>query len=232
MTSHAHTTSRTPAGPAPVRETLAAGEAVVLPNPAPLTYVVTATRSRAVNEAKGRDANQPVALWAHHPDTLDTLDRLWDLTPQDRTLARRLLGEEHLTVLLPLRPGEKRPAWLTPGEKDGWVLLFGARWKPLRSLLDEHPVLYVSSANRTGHPPAATVEEALAMFPATIPVLQIPASTDTAAVAATARQATTTVRLHPDSRLELHRNGAQDQDYGDADTFLAHLRARYKVTAG
>ncbi|MFJ9061760.1 Sua5/YciO/YrdC/YwlC family protein [Streptomyces sp. NPDC102409] len=233
MTSDAHPTCRLPAGFTSVREALAAGEAVVLPNPAPLTHVVTATRPRAVNQAKGRDADQPVALWAHHSDTLDTLDRLWDLTPKDRLLARLLLGDAHLTVLLPLRPGAGGPAWLAPAQKDGWVLLFGARWQPLRSLLNEHPVLYVSSANRTGHQPAATTEEALAMFPTTVPVLQTPASTDTtAAVTTTARQATTTVRLRPDSRIELHRSGAQDQNYSGADAYLGHLRARYRDTAG
>ncbi|MFD5872049.1 hypothetical protein [Streptomyces sp. NPDC060322] len=185
------------------------------------------------NQAKGRDADQPVALWAHHSDTLDTLDRLWDLTPKDRLPARLLLGDAHLTVLLPLRPGAEAPAWLAPAQKDGWVLLFGARWQPLRSLLDEHPVLYVSSANRTGHQPAATTEEALAMFPTTVPVLRAPASTDTTeAVTTTARQATTTVRLHPDSRIELHRSGAQDRNYNGADAYLGHLRARNRDTAG
>ncbi|NED80455.1 hypothetical protein G3I76_10210 [Streptomyces sp. SID11233] len=230
MTSTPHPKARPPADFTGVREVLAAGEAVVLPNPAPLTHVVTATRSRAVNAAKGRDARQPVALWAHHPDTLDTLDRLWDLTPRDRVLARRLLGDEHLTVLLPLRPGLEGPAWLAPAQKDGWVLLFGARWQPLRPLLDEHPVLYVSSANRTGHPPATTTEEALAMFPAAVPVLHLPQPDGGPSRAG--RRATTTVRLPPDGRLDLHRHGAQDRDHGSAGAYLNHLRARYPVTTG
>lgn len=228
MTSTAEPTARPPADFTTVRDALAAGGAVVLPNPAPLTHVVTATRPRAVNQAKGRNADQPVALWAHHPGTLDTLDRLWDLTPQDRTLARRLLGDEHLTVLLPLRPGAEGPAWLAPAQKDGWVLLFGARWQPLRPLLDEYPMLYVSSANRTGHPPATTTEEALAMFPAAVPVLDPPQPD--AGLSGTERQATTTVRLHPDGRPELHRHGAQDQNHGSAGAYLRHLLARYTAT--
>ncbi|MFE5597488.1 hypothetical protein [Streptomyces sp. NPDC056549] len=52
--------------------------------------------------------------------------------------------------------------------KNGWMLLFGARWQPLHPLLDDHPVLYVSSANLTGHPPAADTGTALAMFPPTV----------------------------------------------------------------
>ncbi|TXS44309.1 Sua5/YciO/YrdC/YwlC family protein [Streptomyces sp. t39] len=228
MTSTEDPVSRPPADFTLLRDALAAGGAVVVPNPAPLTHVVTGTCSRAVNRAKGRDADQPVALWAHHPGILDTLDELWDLAPQHGALARRLLGEEHLTVLLPLRRGAEGPAWLAPARKDGWVLLFGARWQPLRPLLDEYPVLYVSSANRTGHPPAATAGEALAMFPATVPVLDLPQPD--AGLNGTARQATTTVRLHPDGRPELHRHGAQDRNHGRADAYLRHLRARYAAT--
>ncbi|MFI0228205.1 hypothetical protein [Streptomyces sp. NPDC017086] len=212
---------------AQVRSSLATGRAVVLPNPAPLTHVITATGPRAVNEAKGRPPGRPVALWAHHPGTLRALDPLWDLTPRCRTLARWLLAEEHLTVLLPLRPRATCPAWLAPAEKDGWILLFGARWDPLRPVLDAQPLLYVSSANRTGRPPAATTAEALAMFPATVPVLAPPpaAGPDTPREAVP-RQATTTVRLHPDGRLLLHRDGAQNRPYPRPEDYLARLRAR------
>jgi L-threonylcarbamoyladenylate synthase len=215
----ANAPARTPATPAETRRALAAGRPVVLPNPAPLTHVVTAVHAPAVNAAKERPLTQPVALWAHHPATLRALDPLWDLAPGDRAPARRLLTEEHLTVLLPLRPDTERPAWTAPAAKDGWMLLFGARWEPVRPLLDDHPVLYVSSANRTGRPPAAHTDEALAMFPATVPVLATPHP------AAGRRRATTTVRLHPDGRLALHRPGAQDAPYRRPEDCLRGLRA-------
>ncbi|WP_444960452.1 hypothetical protein [Nocardiopsis sp. M1B1] len=221
------TRPRTPVTLAEAGRALGRGTAVVLPNPAPLTHVVTAATAPAVNRAKGRAVEQPVALWAHHPDTLSALDGVWDLTSEDRVLARRLLAEEHLTVLLPLRPRAERPAWLEPAAKDGWVLLFGARWQPLRPLLDDHPVLYVSSANRTGSPPVATTGEALAMFPAAVPVLERPGSGWADPAEETDRRATTTVRITSEGRLRLHRHGAQDRRHPCADAYLRHLRARY-----
>jgi tRNA A37 threonylcarbamoyladenosine synthetase subunit TsaC/SUA5/YrdC len=217
---------RETAAPHDVRRALREGAAVVLPNPAPLTCVVTATRPHTVNEAKARPAGQPVALWAHHPGTLDAVTARTALDAAGTALAGRLLAEEHLTLLLPLRAGAEPPAWLAPACKDGWTLLFGARWQPLAPLLDEHPVLYVSSANRTGRPPAATPAEALAMFPASVPVLRPPLRADDAP-GGPDRRATTTVALHPDGRLTLHRHGAQNQPYPHPDDYLAHLRTRY-----
>ncbi|GAA2242932.1 hypothetical protein GCM10010145_06620 [Streptomyces ruber] len=221
---------RAPASLVQAAQVLRDGAAVVVPNPAPLTHVVVSPRSRTVNEAKGRPAGQPVALFAHHPDTLRALDDIWDLDPDRRATARWLLVEERLTVLVPVRTGIELPDWAAPAVKDGWMLLFGARWEPLRPLLDEHPVLYVSSANRTGRPPAATTAEALAMFPATVPVLALPEQGPEephAATAGTERRATTTVRLHPDGRFELHRHGAQDQHHADPEQYLRQLRARH-----
>ncbi|ROQ63743.1 telomere recombination protein [Streptomyces sp. 840.1] len=209
-----------------IRRALRGDAAVVLPNPPPLTHVVTATRPHTVNEAKARPAAQPVALWAHHPATLRTVTACTGLDPAGTALAGRLLAEEHLTLLLPLRTDTRLPAWLPPACKDGWVLLFGARWHPLVPLLDDHPVLYVSSANRTGHQPATTPAEALAMFPASVPVLHLPHPGDDPADSAT-RRATTTVALHPDGNLALHRTGAQDQPYPHPDDYLAHLRTQY-----
>ncbi|WP_158771504.1 hypothetical protein [Streptomyces sp. NRRL S-340] len=153
-----------------------------------------------------------MALWAHHVASVG--------------LAARLLAEEHLTLLLPLRAGTQLPAWLAPACKDDRALLFGACWRPLAPLLDEHRVLCVSSADRTGHPPAATPAEALAMFPATVPVLHLPHPADDPA-GGPARRATTTVALHPDGRLTLQCHGAQNQPYPDPDDYLDHLRTRY-----
>ncbi|MEU0254373.1 hypothetical protein ABZ299_18100 [Streptomyces sp. NPDC006184] len=198
MTAAGTPPRRTPVPLEEARRALRDGAAVVLPNPAPLTHVVTACRARAVNEAKGRPAGQPVALWAQHPDTLRALGHVWDLGPGQGAMARWLLAHGHLTVLVRVRDTEAAPAWTGPALKDGWMLLFGARWQPLRPLLDEHPVLYVSSADRTGQPPAATTDEALDMFPAGVPVLPTPEPDGPhTAAAGTARRATTTVRSIP-----------------------------------
>ncbi|MFG2622791.1 hypothetical protein ACGFXC_34785 [Streptomyces sp. NPDC048507] len=216
---------RAAVGPDRAGRELLAGRAVVLPNPAPLTHVVAATTAPAVNGAKGRPADQPVALWAHHADTLDALAGLWDLAPAHHAPVRHLLAGEHLTVLLPVRPGAVRPSWSDPAVKDGWMLLFGAYWEPLRPLLDAHPLLYVSSANRTGLPPVADAAGALAMFPPTVSVLR-PPDRGGDGPAPTARQATTTVRVLPGGELRLHRPGAQDRAYGPADAYLRDLYAR------
>ncbi|MFD4910137.1 hypothetical protein [Kitasatospora purpeofusca] len=216
---------------AAVRAALTRGRAVVLPNPAPLTCVVAATRPDAVNTAKQRPAEQAVALWAHHPRTLEALTERLDLGPDALRLARRLLAEEHLTVLAPVRRPEEAPPWLAPATQDGWTLLFGARWQPLADLLDAFPVLYVSSANRTGHDPAPGPAEALAMFPPDVPVLRSPVPDDgpdgpddPSGHGGAGRAATTTVRLHPDGRLDLHRHGAQDRAFAAPDQYLARLR--------
>ncbi|MET9120573.1 hypothetical protein [Streptomyces sp. NPDC004528] len=210
-----------------VRACLSLGRAAVLPNPAPLTFVVTATTAHAVNRAKGRPAGRPVALWTHHPRTTDLVLRSLRLAPRAAQSARLLLTEERVTVLAPLRRDHTPPDWLAPATHDGWVLLFGARWSPLRPVLDEHPVLYVSSANRTGLPPAPTAARARAVFPGQVPVL------DPAALPGTVpdppgsppRAATTTLRLHPDGRTELHRPGAQDAAHPGPAAYLRHLRA-------
>ncbi|WP_051967287.1 hypothetical protein [Kitasatospora mediocidica] len=210
------------------RAALRRGEAVVLPNPAPLTCVVAATDVQVVNTTKGRPADQAVALWAHHPDTLHALGRALALDTEATALAHRLLTEERVTLLVPLHPDTPLPGWLAPAARDGWALLFGARWAPLLPVLTPCPVLYVSSANRTGHAPAATAADALAMFPAGTPVLAAADDDTDTGTGRRRRRATTTLRLHPDQRIELHRHGAQDHPYPDPAHYLAQLHARYR----
>ncbi|MFC8448912.1 hypothetical protein [Kitasatospora sp. NPDC057223] len=223
---------------ATVRLALARGSAVVLPNPAPLTCVVAATEPAAVNAAKQRPPGQAVALWAHHPVTLDRLVGLLALDPADLRLARRLLAEELLTLLVPVRDEAAAPGWLGPATRDGWTLLFGARHPGLGPLLDPFPLLYVSSANRTGQLPCPTPADAAAVFAPAVPVLAEPVLPEPVPVEPVPavpvpvepvqRRATTTVRLHPDGRLDLHRHGAQDlgRPGGTAD-YLARLRRTY-----
>lgn len=202
------------------------GEAVVLPNPAPLTFVVAATDARTVNRAKGRPEGQAVALWVHDPATFAALDDTLDLDSDLRAATRLLLTEQRVTLLVPLRPGATGSDWLAPAARESWAMLFGTRWPPLLPVLADHSVLYVSSANRTGRPPAATAAQARDMFPDSVPVLsaeQLP-GTDSGPDT-TPRAATTTLRLYPDARIVVHRRGAQDAAFTDPDRYLAHLRA-------
>ena len=201
---------------------LRAGSAIVVPNPPPLTHVVTGTDPAAVNTAKGRPARQPVAVWI-------TDDAQWSelaaTVPLDRAaadLARRLLIEELVTLLIPVEPG-RHPHWLAPAVHEGHALLFGARWKPLCELLPEVGVRYVSSANRTGTPPVGTASDARVMFGGRVCVLEV-GEPDPPGVL---RRATTTVRIHRDRTLTVTREGAHDHAHGGPRRYLDHLRDRY-----
>ncbi|WP_329485499.1 hypothetical protein OG618_02715 [Kitasatospora sp. NBC_01246] len=133
---------------------------------------------------------------------------------------------------MPLRPGATLPDWLPPASRDGWTLLFGARWTPLLPVLEDHPIRYVSSANRTGHPPAASAADATAMFPDTVPVLGATSLTGAGRdPAGPPRWATTTLRLHAGGRIYLRRHGAEDHPHGSADRYLERVRAGYGGTA-
>jgi L-threonylcarbamoyladenylate synthase len=207
-----------------VADALRSGSAVVLPNPFPLTSVVAATAPDVVNTAKGRPAEQAVALWLADDDRWDEFAPALDLDAATRVLARRLLVDERLTLLLPLTAG-RAPAWTRAATRDGHALVFGACWPPLRPILADAGHLHVSSANRTGHPPAASATEARAMFPPDVHVLD---ATD--GLPTTGRRATTTVRVSRGHVLTLTRAGAQDHAHGGQDAYLAHLRSACGVT--
>jgi hypothetical protein len=134
-----------------------------------------------------------------------------------RLFARDLLVRERLTLLLPLGSG-RVPDWARPAIRDGHALVFGACWDPLRPILAGHP--HVSSANRTGHPPAASPAEARATFPPEVHVLD----TDDGSPA-TGRAATTTLRLSRGHAMTHTRSGAQDRAHGGPDAYLTYLRA-------
>ncbi|MFG3043288.1 hypothetical protein ACGFYZ_40965 [Streptomyces sp. NPDC048330] len=200
---------------------LATGRAAVLPNPSPLTYVVTATTPQAVNNAKGRPTGQEVALWVHDDTSWTDLATHLDLTPTAKRTATTLLRDHLVTLLVPTRNHTPPPAWTTPALRDAHLLLFGARWQPLTPLLNRFPRLYVSSANRTGHPPAATASQATAMFGSGAPVTDADALRNTG----TPHAATTMLRITPAGDLDHIRHGAQDQAHGsDPDRYLEHLR--------
>ncbi|MEV7770189.1 hypothetical protein [Kitasatospora sp. NPDC086791] len=200
---------------------LTAGRAVILPNPSPLTYVVTATTPQAVNNAKGRPTDQEVALWVHDDTTWTDLTTQLDLTPTALRTALTLLRDHLVTLLVPVRTDTPPPGWTTPALRDGHLLLFGARWHPLTPLLSRFPRLYVSSANRTGQPPAATAPQATAMFGPDTPVTDA----DTLRHTDTPHAATTMLRITPDGDLAHIRHGAQDEAHGcDPNRYLEHLR--------
>ncbi|MFD7028582.1 hypothetical protein ACFWAR_11180 [Streptomyces sp. NPDC059917] len=203
-------------------EALGDGRAAVLPNPSPLTYVVAATTPGAVNRAKGRPADQEVALWVHADAVWQDLAPALSLSPAARRGALDLLRGERVTLLVPVSADAPCPAWAGPALRDGHLLLFGARWQPLAPLLEGFPRLYVSSANRTGGPPAATAAEATAMFGPGVAVVDADALRESGAPHA----ATTMLRISREGELAHVRGGAQDRAHGpDPALYLERLRA-------
>ncbi|GAA2813243.1 hypothetical protein GCM10010452_47060 [Crossiella cryophila] len=193
---------------------LARGAAVVLPNPYPLTSVVAATTAEAVNAAKGRPAGQAVALWLVGDGPWAELAAALDLDSRGLALARHLLVEERVTALLPITPAA--PRWVLDAAREGFVLVFGSCWAPLRPLLTQP--LRVSSANRTGHAPVADPASARAEFPPEVHVLDAGDGHPS-----WGRRATTTLRLTR-AGIEHVRPGAQCHARGGPAAYLAHLR--------
>ncbi|MFJ1767828.1 hypothetical protein ACIOD2_46400 [Amycolatopsis sp. NPDC088138] len=202
-------------------DALGAGSAVVFPNPYPLTSVVAATAPGVVNTAKGRPEDQAVALWLVGDEIWTEFAAALDLDDATRVFARELLVHERVTLLLPLMSG-RVPDQARPATRDGHALVFGACWDPLRPILAGAGLLHVSSANRTGHPPAASPAEVRAMFPPDVHVVD---ATDDASAAG--RAATTTLRVSRNHTLTHTRSGAQDRDCGGREAYLARLRSVY-----
>ncbi len=207
----------------PVRDALAGGAAVVLPNPPPLTYLVAATSPTTVNTAKGRPYDQEVALWVTRDAQLGELAAAFALDGEGMALARRLLVAERVTLLVPLRAGQAAPHWLAPSVRDGHALLFGARWAPLRPLVRGFTALYVSSANRAGRRPAARATQARVMFGERTAILD----GDAWPGAGPRRGAATMLRLRPDATIDHVRPGAQNSAHADPAAYLACLREHH-----
>jgi tRNA A37 threonylcarbamoyladenosine synthetase subunit TsaC/SUA5/YrdC len=214
-------TTRPPGALAEAREVLRGGGAVVLPNPHPLTSVVAATAPEVVNGAKGRPADQSVALWIVDDERWAEFAVHTALDAPARDLARRLLVEELVTLLVPV--GE-HPPWIAPATRDGKTLLFGARWTALRPVFDGVGRLHVSSANRTGQAPVASAAQAREVFPADVHVLDLDDGRPAAG-----RRATTTLQLRADRSLTHVRDGAQDHVHGGPSAYLAHLAEKYPL---
>ncbi|WP_437311957.1 Sua5/YciO/YrdC/YwlC family protein [Sorangium sp. So ce388] len=197
------------------------GEAVVLPAPSPLAYVVAAKTARAVNHAKGRPDNHPVAAWEPR------FERLAPHLALDEVERRRLgwlLGIERVTALVPQARDAATPSWLAPAARYGMALLFGVTWEPIAWLLERHAPLFVSSANGAGAVPAIDLRQALAGFGPEVWVLDGDALRDRARPHAS----TTTLRFVPGRGWEIHRRGIQDTLRANAgrSDYLADVLAR------
>ena len=198
---------------------VAAGAPVVLPFPTPLPYVVAGLDPAAVNEAKGRPADQPVGLLL--PDLDRVADHI-DLAAEGLAFAAWLSTHERLNLFVPAR--DPMPDRLRPSTSDGWLAITLAVLDEVRPLLEYHSRLCLSSANRTGGPVATTAESADVAFGGALPVLDGAAARDPSRPSGSA----TIVRVGPARRLEIVRNGIQTAHHpGTLDDYLADLTRRY-----
>lgn len=198
---------------------LARGQAVVVPNPSPMTYGLVATSASAVNAAKGRPRHQPVAVSLHDHDEWRRVASALDLPDGQLPMIVALL-RERLSLLVAVRDPARLPSWVRPAVQLGHLAVFSGRWAPLAPLWDRFPRLYGSSANRTAEPPAAFAADAVSALGAQLPVIDGDALRDPGLVHA----ASTMVRVAPDGTLSPHRSGAQDTAAGvDLDTYVRRL---------
>jgi tRNA A37 threonylcarbamoyladenosine synthetase subunit TsaC/SUA5/YrdC len=184
-----------------------AGRAVVLPTCSPLPYVVAGRDPAVVNGAKGRPADQPVALWVRGVDELAPLLQL----DSDRLLLLVwLMTRELVTVLVPVARPDDCPRWLLPSVSKGYALVCDPALPTLTELrTDLHPV-YVSSGNRTRRRPAVTVGEADEGFGHELIVVDGDADRDLSRPHASS----TMVRLERGGGLSVARHGVQDTPSG------------------
>jgi len=208
-----------PAGLSRACRALAEGDAVVVPNPAPLSYGVVATRARTVNACKGRTLDQNVAVSLHDRVERDRLSPSIDLSPAALHGVVSLL-RLRLSVLLPLRHEVQYPDWVAPAVRDGYLAAFNGYWEPTAALWNGSPRLYGSSANHTGERPAASAAEAREIFGLDRVVVDVDASV----AGRGPRWSSTMVRVDRTGGLSLHRTGAQDAASGlTAQAYLARL---------
>ena len=196
---------------------LADGGAVVVPNPAPMTYGLVATSPTVVNATKRRPVQQSVGVSLHSPSEWERVTPGIDLpsTCLDAVLALLRL---RLTLLLPFGDGAG-PRWVAPAVQDGYLAAFNGYWTLTATLWETFPRLYGSSANVTGEPPAGSAREATRMFGPDVPVVDA----DAVRGDQTTRRASTMLRIDRDRGLHLHRAGAQDADHAQPEAFLRHL---------
>lgn len=193
--------------PAGACEVLAAGGAVVVPNPPPMAYGIVATRACTVNNVKGRPPDQNVAVSLHDVSEWRRVAACVDvprraLRPAADLLARRL------SVLLPLRADTACPEWCRPAVRDGRLAAFNGSWTLTAAVWARFPRLFGSSANRTGEPPALTAAAAGAALGRSGAVV-VDGDADMDPLRPPV--GSTVVCLDRDGRLGLHRSGAQDR---------------------
>lgn len=199
---------------------LGAATPVIMPLPVPLPYVVASLEAVVVNVVKGRPADQPVGVAVADFSLVTPHVRL---DAETLALARWLTADQLLNLLLPVT--DSRPAWMRPSTSQGWLGITLACHHLTRTLLDQSGHLYVSSANRTGHPVALTAPAANSEFGDALLVIDGDPARDHSSASGSA----TLVRVGPGQQLDLVRHGIHDAAFtGDTERFLQYLTRRWE----
>jgi tRNA threonylcarbamoyl adenosine modification protein (Sua5/YciO/YrdC/YwlC family) len=139
------------------RGAISRGELVVMPTDTVYGIAADAFDATAVQrllDAKGRGRSSPPPVLV---PTLATLDALAHTVPDAVLVLTRELWPGPLTIVLPAQPSL---VW-DLGETNGTVALRMPDQRIALELLADTGPLAVSSANRTGRPPATTAQQAL-----------------------------------------------------------------------
>jgi tRNA threonylcarbamoyl adenosine modification protein (Sua5/YciO/YrdC/YwlC family) len=139
------------------RGAIGRGELVVMPTDTVYGIAADAFDAGAVQrllDAKGRGRSSPPPVLV---PSLDTLDALAETVPDAVLAMARAFWPGALTIVLPAQPSL---AW-DLGDTNGTVALRMPDQRIALELLADTGPLAVSSANRTGNPPATTAQQAL-----------------------------------------------------------------------
>jgi L-threonylcarbamoyladenylate synthase len=186
------------------RGAIGRGELVVMPTDTVYGIAADAFDAGAVQrllDAKGRGRSSPPPVLV---PSLATLDALAETVPDAVLAMARAFWPGALTIVLPAQPSL---AW-DLGDTNGTVALRMPDQRIALELLADTGPLAVSSANRTGNPPATTAQQALDELGESITVYldagPTPGSTPSTIVDATALAAGT-------GPLRILRAGALDE---------------------
>jgi tRNA A37 threonylcarbamoyladenosine synthetase subunit TsaC/SUA5/YrdC len=227
MPVHRGITSELP-GLARACAALAAGEAVVVPNPPPMAYGVVATSAWKVNAVKGRPHDQNVAVSLHDRSERRRVLPSIDL-PAAAVQGVIALLDRRLTVLLPLRTDVPCPGWVFSAVRGGELAAFNGCWDATATVWEQFPRLYGSSANRTGEAPAGSARDARAALGGHCVVIEGDGLGDRSRASASS----TMVRLDRHGRLILYRSGAHDQAWKHRPAaYVRHLADMVGLSAG
>jgi tRNA A37 threonylcarbamoyladenosine synthetase subunit TsaC/SUA5/YrdC len=198
---------------------LAAGEAVVVPNPPPMAYGLVATSAWKINAVKGRALDQNVAVSLHDQSVWRRMLPSIDV-PVATLKGVVALLDRRLSLLLPLRADRPCPGWVASAVRDRRLGAFNGRWDATAAVWERFPRLYGSSANRAGEAPAGSARDARAALGRQCVVIDGDGLGDPSRAPA----ASTMVQLDRRGRLSLYRSGAHDQAWRNrSEAYVRHL---------